>query len=162
LSRAQQNWVSLKATTILEIWKTRPAFQQTISEGRRADVASSYLFNNRDQHYPNLTIIVNAEATKLLLGDDKSKVIGAEFSSGHSIYASKEVIVSCGAIKLPHLLLLSGIGPKDELKEHGIESHLDAPQVGKNFEDHLCGTLFCKPAKKDIGATNAARAQALP
>jgi choline dehydrogenase len=136
-------------------------FQQTISGGRRADVASGYLFNNKDRHYPNLTIIVNAEATKLLFNDDKSQVIGAEFSSGHSIYG-KEVIVSCGAIKSPHLLLLSGIGPKAELKEHGIECHLDAPQVGKNLEDHLCGGLFCKPAKKDIGATNGARAEGLP
>jgi hypothetical protein len=38
------------------------------------------------------------------------------------------LIVSCGAIKSPHLLLLPGIGPKEELKEHGIECHLDAPQ----------------------------------
>ena len=137
-------------------------FQQTISGGRRADVASSYLFNNTDRHYPNLTIIVNAEATKLLFNDDKSKVIGADFSSGHSVYALKEVIVSCGAIKSPHLLLLSGIGPKEELKEHGIECHLDAPQVGKNLEDHLFAALLCKPAKKDIGATNSARAEGLP
>jgi choline dehydrogenase len=136
-------------------------FQQTISGGRRADVASSYLFN-KDRHYPNLTIIVNAEATKLLFNDDKSKVIGADFSSGQSIYASKEVILSCGAVKSPHLLLLSGVGPKEELKENGIECHLDAPQVGKNLEDHFCGLLFCKPAKKDIGATNTARAEGLP
>jgi choline dehydrogenase len=60
------------------------------------------------------------------------------------------------------LLLLSGVGPKDELKEHGVECHLDAPQVGKNLEDHLCGVSFCKPAKKDIGATNGARAEGLP
>jgi choline dehydrogenase-like flavoprotein len=72
------------------------------------------------------------------------------------------VIISCGAVKSPHLLLLSGIGPEEELKEHSIECHLDAPQVGKNLEDHLGATLFCKPAKKEIGATNAARAQALP
>jgi choline dehydrogenase len=81
----------------------------TIVGGRRADVALSYLFNNSDRRYPNLTITVNAEATKLLLDDDKSQVIGADFSSGHSIYG-KEVIVSCGAIKSPHLLLLLGVG----------------------------------------------------
>ena len=52
------------------------------------------------------------------------------------------------------LELLSGIGPKAELKEHDIECHLDAPQVGSNLEDHFCGSLFCKSAKKDIGAVN--------
>jgi choline dehydrogenase-like flavoprotein len=87
-----------------------------------------------------LTIIVSAEATKLLFNDDKSKVIGADVLSRHSVCALKEVIVSCDAIKSPHLLLLSGIGPKEELKEHGIECHLDAPQVGKNLEDHSKST----------------------
>ena len=55
--------------------------QQTILGGRlAADAASSYLFNNSDGHDPSLTIVVNAEATKLLFNDNKSKVIGAGFA----------------------------------------------------------------------------------
>ena len=56
--------------------------------------------------------------------------------------AACEVIVSAGALRSPQLLMLSGIGPKGELKQRGIDVRLDLPGVGKNLQDHLipgCG-----------------------
>ena len=53
------------------------------------------------------------------------------------ISASKEVIVCAGAIGSPHLLMLSGIGPRDELEAAGVRCRLDAPGVGKHLQDHL-------------------------
>ena len=52
--------------------------------------------------------------------------------------AAKEVIVSCGAIKTPQLLMLSGIGPADHLKEMGQSVSLNLPGVGQNLMDHMC------------------------
>ena len=52
-------------------------------------------------------------------------------------YASREVVLSAGAINSPRLLLLSGIGPADELRGLGIEVVHDLPGVGKNLQDHL-------------------------
>ena len=54
----------------------------------------------------------------------------------------KEVIVSAGAVGSPQLLLLSGIGPRDELEKHGIPLIVDLPGVGKNLQDHLTIFLF--------------------
>jgi choline dehydrogenase-like flavoprotein len=62
---------------------------------------------------------------------------GVELADGQVILAAKEVIVSAGAYRTPQVLLLSGIGPASELAEVGIPLALDAPQVGKNFFDHM-------------------------
>jgi hypothetical protein len=68
-------------TTILEIWKTRPlSFNKPFPGGRRADVASSYLFNNRDRHYyPILTIIVTDQKQPSWCLMTTNPVIGADF-----------------------------------------------------------------------------------
>jgi choline dehydrogenase-like flavoprotein len=62
---------------------------------------------------------------------------GVELADGRVIGAGKEVIVSAGAYRTPQVLLLSGIGPADELARVGIPLTLDAPEVGKNFFDHM-------------------------
>ena len=54
-----------------------------------------------------------------------------------TIYAQREVIVSASSINSPKLLMLSGIGPADHLKEHGIDIVADRPGVGQNLQDHL-------------------------
>jgi len=70
-----------------------------------------------------------------------------------TIRAKREVIVSCGAIGSPHLLLLSGIGPKEDLENLGIECRVDLPGVGKNLQDHL--VIFDRYAtKKKYGITD--------
>ncbi|KAL8634427.1 MAG: hypothetical protein Q9228_007978, partial [Teloschistes exilis] len=56
---------------------------------------------------------------------------------GRALKAKCELIVSCGAPKTPQLLMLLSIGPKDELKRHGISQHVDSPTIGLNHFDHL-------------------------
>lgn len=82
----------------------------------------------------NLTVKTNSHVTKILF--EGNKAIGVSSVNG-TYYAGKEVILSCGAVDTPKLLLLSGIGPKLELDQHGIETIVDLPFVGKNLEDHI-------------------------
>ena len=69
--------------------------------------------------------------------DDKHQATGVELLDGTKIAARREVIISSGAYRTPQILMLSGIGPFDELKKHRIDQKADIPQVGKNFHDHL-------------------------
>ncbi|KAI9760263.1 MAG: hypothetical protein M4579_001777 [Chaenotheca gracillima] len=67
----------------------------------------------------------------------KNVATGVELANGEIIRAKREVIVSTGAYRTPQLLMLSGIGPKEQLKQHSISTIVDSPEVGKNFHDHL-------------------------
>ena len=86
----------------------------------------------------NLTIITKAQVTRVLF--EGKRAVGVRYSSGgtlHDVRAKREVILSGGAINSPQLLLLSGVGPADEIRRHGIESVHELPGVGKNLQDHL-------------------------
>ncbi|KAF2261792.1 alcohol oxidase [Lojkania enalia] len=72
-----------------------------------------------------------------VLFDDVKRAIGVELASGEKIFARQEVIICCGAQKTPQLLMLSGVGPSDELRKHGIKEIADAPGVGDQLFDHL-------------------------
>lgn len=85
----------------------------------------------------NLFTTLNSLATKLLIKEEQ--VFGVEFlrnGQTYNAYASNEVIVSCGTINTPQLLMLSGIGPAEELRKHNIKVIADLP-VGKNMLDHM-------------------------
>lgn len=99
----------------------------------------------------NLTIELDALATRVLL-DSNKRAIGVEYLKGARLYqahanpsadagekrqalASREVILSGGAFNSPQLLMLSGIGPRDELEKHGIPVEVDLPGVGANLQD---------------------------
>jgi choline dehydrogenase-like flavoprotein len=96
--------------------------------GKRTTAATAYL----DKPPKNLHIITNAHTTKILF--DGKKVIGVHASGAD--YFAKETILSAGALDTPKLLLLSGIGPKDELAKHSIPSVVELPGVGQNLQDH--------------------------
>jgi choline dehydrogenase-like flavoprotein len=98
-----------------------------------------------------LTIEMNALATRVLL-DDNQRAVGVEYLKGPRLYrahaqpvdgsgelrqarASREVILSGGAFNTPQLLMLSGIGPAEELRRHAIPVRVDLPGVGKNLQD---------------------------
>src|SRR5690606_26565172 len=71
---------------------------------------------------------------------ENQRAVGVEIETGNSIQvvkARREVILSASTINSPKLLLLSGIGPAEELRQHGIEVVADRPGVGKNLQDHL-------------------------
>jgi choline dehydrogenase-like flavoprotein len=114
--------------------------QSTIRNGRRASAASAFLKPARKR--PNLTVEVGALATRILL--DGTRATGIEFVKDgmvQRVHAAREVILAGGVINSPQLLMLSGIGPADHLRETGIAPVVDLP-VGKNLQDHLAVLLL--------------------
>jgi 4-pyridoxate dehydrogenase len=109
--------------------------QYTIRNGRRSSAATAHLKPARRRR--NLTVRTRAPALKLLL--DGSRAAGVEYmaaGNAQKAHASAEVILCGGVINTPQLLMLSGIGPADHLREHGIAVLTDLP-VGENLQDHL-------------------------
>ncbi|KAH9924717.1 uncharacterized protein B0H18DRAFT_955336 [Fomitopsis serialis] len=93
---------------------------------------------------PNLLVVTGAQVTKIVTSQAGSSgnltATGITFVSGSQTYtanASREVILSAGSVQTPQLLELSGIGNKTLLESLGIESKLDLPEVGENYQDHL-------------------------
>jgi len=70
-----------------------------------------------------------------------ANIPGKDLPEQTKYYAKKEVILCGGAFNSPQILMLSGIGPKDELKKHGIKVKKDMPGVGQNFMDHVEATI---------------------
>jgi len=125
--------------------------QFTTRDGRRSSTYQAFLAGEPEQR-PNLTIITGAQATRVLLEGDGTRTIatGVEYRTAAgevaSVHAAKEVIVSAGAIGSPQLLLLSGIGPQQELETLGIACLVDAPDVGKHLQDHaMCPLIYPDP-----------------
>ena len=103
------------------------------------------------RHPQRLKVEMNALVTRVLL-DENQRAIGVEYLKGERLYrahgspssapgelrqlhASREVILAGGAFNTPQLLMLSGIGPREELERHGIEVRVELPGVGKNLQD---------------------------
>jgi choline dehydrogenase len=110
--------------------------QLTIRDGRRQTAAVAYVEPIAD--HPNLTILTGARATSLRF--DGTRCRGVEIARegrAELVEAAAEVVLSAGTIESPRLLMLSGIGPAEELARHGIESRVDLPGVGRNLHDHL-------------------------
>jgi choline dehydrogenase len=99
----------------------------------------------------NLTVVSEAQVVKLTL--TRTRCTGLEFlrdGRRHCARASREVVLCAGAIHTPRLLLLSGIGPREELAPLGIATAVDLPGVGRNLQDHpLLGGL-CFEAKRPL------------
>jgi len=111
-------------------------YQTTTKDKRRWSTAAAYLRPARRR--PNLTIRTNAHATRVLV--ESGRATGVEFATARGrevAHASGEVIVSGGAYGSPQLLLLSGIGPSQHLRDMGIEVIHELPGVGANLHDHF-------------------------
>ena len=119
-------------------------FQLTARNGRRCSAAVAFL--NPARSRKNLRIITHAQVQKIEITDRKATGVSYSDKSGtiHTINCNKEVILSSGAIGSPQILMLSGIGDGNELKENGIDVVLDKPAVGKNLQDHLQARLVFK------------------
>lgn len=113
----------------------------TVRGGRRESSATAYLRSVIDR--PNLTVETDALVTRVLL--DGARATGVDYVRGgqsQSVRAG-EVILSGGAFNSPQLLLLSGIGPANELAAVGVEPRHDLPAVGRNLQDHpLVAAIF--------------------
>jgi choline dehydrogenase-like flavoprotein len=113
-------------------------YQVTQRCGRRSSAAIEYL--RPALRRPNLTVRTRALATRILV--EGGRATGVEYVDGNggardTARAETEVLVTAGAIGSPKLLLLSGIGPADELRVLGIEPVHDLPGVGRNLQDHI-------------------------
>jgi choline dehydrogenase-like flavoprotein len=111
-------------------------YQVTQVNGKRRSAADAFLHPVRRR--PNLTVLTHAYATRVLVAHGRAT--GIEFlraGGTETAHATAEVIVSGGAINTPKLLLLSGIGPADDLRGLGIPVVHHLPGVGRNLHDHL-------------------------
>ena len=111
-------------------------FDRTVFKGERWSTTRGYLDPVRDRE--NLTIITKALVCKLNL--ENNKATGVCFKDNKNkifnVKSNKEVILCAGAVGSPHILMLSGIGPKDHLESMGINLVVDMPGVGQNLQDH--------------------------
>jgi choline dehydrogenase len=124
-----------------------------IKGGRRCSPANAYLRPVMGQR--NLTVLTEAPAVKLTLTG--ARCTGVEFlldGKLRSVGASREVILCAGAIHTPRLLLLSGVGPHADLEPLGIDTVIDLPGVGRNFQDHLWIMGLCFESKSLLPAPN--------
>jgi len=111
-------------------------YQVTHKNGERYSAAKAYLTPNRAR--PNLHVLTGAHATRILL--EGQRAVGVEFvqdGQKRELRAKREVLLSAGALLSPQLLMLSGIGPADQLREHGITLRHELPGVGRNLQDHV-------------------------
>jgi choline dehydrogenase len=110
--------------------------ESTVHGGRRVSSASAYL--HPAMRRANLTIETGALVRRIVVRGGRA--IGVQFARNGqtlTVLASREIVLSGGAYNSPQLLLLSGIGPADELREIGVEPVLDLPGVGRNLSDHV-------------------------
>lgn len=118
--------------------------QTNTRKGKRSSTYQAYLAGDVEAR-SNLTIITHALVTRVMLTGqgDTLAATGVEYRDAngapHMLTATKEVILSAGAIGSPHILMLSGIGPRRELEAVDISCRHDLPQVGKGLKDHM----FC-------------------
>lgn len=113
-------------------------YQVTQRDGRRCSAAVGYL--RPVMHRPNLTVLTGAHSTRIQIENGRAVGVEIAYASGRArgvLRAEREVIVTAGAIGSPKLLLLSGIGPADQLRSLGIPVIHDLPGVGANLQDHM-------------------------
>ena len=118
-------------------------YQTTTRHGVRSSTAVAYLDPVRKRN--NLKIVAEALATRILF--DGRRATGVEYEVGgvtHSVRANAEVIVAAGAFNSPQLLQLSGLGPAELLRAHGIPVVADLPGVGADLNDHYFARLILR------------------
>ncbi|HEV7252164.1 MAG TPA: GMC family oxidoreductase N-terminal domain-containing protein [Mesorhizobium sp.] len=104
--------------------------------GRRSSAA--YAFIEPIEKNPLLTLKLNARARRVLVENGRAVGVVWRDAKGqeHTAHADGDIVMSTGALVTPQLLMLSGIGPAGQLRQHGIEVQADLPGVGENLIDH--------------------------
>src|SRR5688500_4318860 len=111
-------------------------YQVTQKDGARCSAAVAYLHPVKSRF--NLTVHVGAMASRITFQRGRaSGVTCSHLGRAFHYEATREVILCGGAINSPQLLMLSGVGPADHLRQHRIDVVHDAPGVGANLQDHL-------------------------
>lgn len=121
--------------------------QTSTRNGKRSSTYHAFLEGETERR-PNLTVITGAHVTRVVLESTPGHMVakGIEYGTAtgehRTALAAKEVVLCGGAVGSPHLLLLSGIGPRAELESVRIACKVDSPHVGKHLKDHLHLGLF--------------------
>jgi choline dehydrogenase len=111
-------------------------YQKNILDGKRHSAADAFLAPALSR--PNLEVRSDSHAAKLIV--EGRRAVGVEYlrdGKREQARAARDIVLCGGVIDSPKLLMLSGIGPADHLKTHGIAVIADVPGVGQNFQDHL-------------------------
>lgn len=134
--------------------------QMTAKNGVRMSTARAFIRPAR--HRPNLHIILNATVSKVLIHPQTKAAHGIEIMEHdgftRKILSKKEVIVCGGAVHSPQILMLSGVGPKEELQKVGVRPIVDLPGVGKNLHNHVTYSVNFKIHDNDTSPLNWATA----
>ena len=118
-----------------EIQEGLGLYQVNQRRGARCSTAVAYLRPALSR--PNLTVLTEAPATRVVLEGARARgVTYVHKGREKRALAERQIILCGGTVNSPQLLLLSGIGPADELREHGIRVEHDLPGVGRNLQDH--------------------------
>ena len=114
--------------------------------GKRQPAGKAYLLEG-------IQLLTNQTVERIILESrlGRFKATGIGLTSGQELRAFKEVIVCCGAIRTPQLLMLSGIGPAEELEKLNIPLFVESPDLGKNFSDHSSITQFYRIRNPEKG-----------
>lgn len=111
-------------------------FQTTQKNGARWSTVNAYLKPALGR--PNLTVRPQTQVARIVI--EKGRAVGVAYlvnGQVETVRANREVLICGGAINSPQLLMLSGVGPAEHLREMGIEVLVDLPGVGENLQDHL-------------------------
>ncbi len=135
-------------------------FRRTQNNGRRR--SAYHVFLKPILNHSKLTVIENAHATKIRLDNNQARAVEFQrYGENHIIEAERAVILSTGAIFSPAILMRSGIGSKDHLSDHGIDTRLDLPGVGQNLQDHLIVPLVFESKNEPALEKNFSKATRL-
>jgi choline dehydrogenase len=107
----------------------------TIAQGRRVSAATAFLHPLRGA--PNLSVLTGAQVLRVVV--EHGRAVALEVGRGSAVQrlAAGEIVLCCGTVNSPQVLMLSGIGPAAALAAHGIPVAADLPGVGQNLQDHL-------------------------
>ncbi len=127
--------------------------EATIRHGRRDSAARGYLRERR----ANLTIVTQAQTRRVLI--EHGRAVGVEALHEGKLRqwrAEREVVLSAGSFNTPQILMLSGIGPAEHLREMGVETVHDLPAVGENLSEHP-NFILTFAARRPVGLTRHLR-----
>jgi pyridoxine 4-oxidase len=129
--------------------------QLNIKDGTRHDAATAYLGSLESV---TVDLLVDTDVLGLVIED--ARCIGVRLAE-HIVRAGSEVLLCAGAIDTPRLLMLSGIGPADQLQSFGIAVVVDLPDVGRHLEDHLLVAGVAYAARREVPRSHYNHADAL-
>lgn len=124
-------------------------YQLTQKDGQRCSAATAFLTPNLSRK--NLTVITNAHVNELLIKDKQAYGVSVTINGvANEIIARKEVLLCAGAFNSPQLLMLSGVGPKEELTKHNISVKHELKGVGQNLQDHVDALVVSKHQHSEL------------